>query len=173
MWRPGKAVVPHRHEEPASYRPTTTARKHGPLQSRTGRQIRDVDRGYALLWSRLRRHCLILIDARFSSCSPRSIQQTNLRPDDLLLLRHLVISVPPEGGSRSQLGVRTAPRPRLSLRKPTTSVRLSPSYYRSMRSVLRRRERRSTGMLAASTTRFSMPAAVSRRCNQNPSYPAS
>ena len=44
MWRPGKAVVPHRHEEPASYRPTTTARKHGPLQSRTGRQIRDVDR---------------------------------------------------------------------------------------------------------------------------------
>ena len=72
MWRPGKAVVPHRHEEPASYRPTTTARKHGPLQSRTGRQIRDVDRGYTLLWSRLRRHCLILIDARFSSCSPRS-----------------------------------------------------------------------------------------------------
>src|SRR6516225_9598029 len=72
MWRPGKAVVPHRHEEPASYRPTTTARKHGPLQSRTGRRIRDVDRGYALLWSRLRRHCLILIDARFSSCSPRS-----------------------------------------------------------------------------------------------------
>src|SRR6516162_5698091 len=72
MWRPGKAVVPHRHEEPASYRPTTTARKHGPLQSRTGRQIRDVDRGYTLLWSRLRRHYLILIDARFSSCSPRS-----------------------------------------------------------------------------------------------------
>jgi hypothetical protein len=26
-------------------------------------------------------------------------------------------------------------------------------------------------MLAASTTRFSMPAAVSRRCSQNPSYP--
>jgi len=25
-----------------------------------------------------------------------------------------VISVPPEGGSRSQLGVRTAPRPRLA-----------------------------------------------------------
>jgi len=42
------------------------------LQSRTGRQIRDFPQGYALRSSRLRRHRLILIDARFSSCLPRS-----------------------------------------------------------------------------------------------------
>src|SRR6516164_5337261 len=35
-------------------------------------------------------------------------EQTDLRPDDLLFLCHIVISVPPAGGSRSQLGVRTA-----------------------------------------------------------------
>ena len=40
-----------------------------------------------------------------------------------------MISVPPEGGSRSQLRVRTAPRPRLRF-GPTTNVRLSSSYYR-------------------------------------------
>jgi hypothetical protein len=39
------------------------------------------------------------------------LQQSDLSPNDLLLLRHFVISVPPKGGSRSQLGVRTAPRP--------------------------------------------------------------
>ena len=70
----GQAAVPHRREEPASYRPTATARKRGPLQSRTGRQIRDFPQGYALRSSRLRRHRLILIDARFSSCLPRSTQ---------------------------------------------------------------------------------------------------
>src|SRR5215470_4255207 len=59
------------------------------------------------------------------------LQQANLCSDDLLLLRHIAISVPPEGGSRSQLGVRTAPRPPAPLRKPTPSVRLSPSYYTS------------------------------------------
>ena len=42
------------------------------MQSRTGRQIRDFPQGYALRSSRLRRHRLILIDARFSSCLPRS-----------------------------------------------------------------------------------------------------
>src|SRR5215469_1837720 len=41
----------------------------------------------------------------------------------------LVISVPPPGGSRSQLRVRTAPRPPAPFRKPTTDVRLSSSYY--------------------------------------------
>src|SRR6185503_12716038 len=41
-------------------------------------------------------------------------QQPDLHSDDLLFLGHIVISVPPEGGSRSQLGVRTAPRPRLA-----------------------------------------------------------
>src|SRR6202022_3724415 len=39
------------------------------------------------------------------------LQQSDLRPNDLLLLRHFVISVPPKGGSRSQLGVRTTTRP--------------------------------------------------------------
>ena len=47
-----------------------------------------------------------------------------------MLLGHLVISVPPEGGSRSQLRVSTAPRPPALFRKPTTNVRLSSSYYR-------------------------------------------
>src|SRR6516165_3809617 len=55
---------------------------------------------------------------------------------------------------------------RVSPRSNASSMRIRSS--RSMRSVLRRRERRSTGMLAGSTTRFSMPAAVGRRCNQNP-----
>src|SRR3984893_8860572 len=40
----GQAAVPHRREEPASYRPTATARKHGPLRGRAGRQIRDSGR---------------------------------------------------------------------------------------------------------------------------------
>ena len=40
-----------------------------------------------------------------------------------------MISLSAEGGSRPQLRVRTAPRLRLCLRKPTTNVRLSSSYY--------------------------------------------
>jgi hypothetical protein len=40
----GQAAVPHLREEPASYRPTATARQHGPLRSRAGRQIRDFSR---------------------------------------------------------------------------------------------------------------------------------
>src|ERR1700755_299639 len=36
----GQAAVPHRGEEPASYRPTATARKHGPLRGAAGRRIR-------------------------------------------------------------------------------------------------------------------------------------
>jgi hypothetical protein len=40
----GQAVVPHRREEPASYRPTATARKHGPLRGPAGRQIRNSGR---------------------------------------------------------------------------------------------------------------------------------
>src|SRR5204863_7186103 len=55
-------------------------------------------------------------------------QAPDLRSDNLLFLGHVVISVPPEGGSRSQLGVRTALRPPAPLRKPTMSVRLSSSY---------------------------------------------
>src|SRR5207237_8119302 len=41
-------------------------------------------------------------------------QEPDLRSDDLLFLGHSVISVPPEGGSRSQLGCE--PRPALRLR---------------------------------------------------------
>jgi hypothetical protein len=40
-------------------------------------------------------------------------------------------------------------------------------------SVLARRARRFTGMLAASSTLFSMPRARSQRCGQKPSWPAS
>ena len=57
------------------------------------------------------------------------IEQADLRLDDFLFLGHLVISVPPKGGSRSQLRVRTAPRPPALFRKPTMNVRLSSSYY--------------------------------------------
>src|SRR5246127_1033703 len=35
----GQAAVPHRREEPASYRPTATARKNGPLRDPAGRTI--------------------------------------------------------------------------------------------------------------------------------------
>jgi hypothetical protein len=38
------AAVPHRGEEPACYRPTATARKHGPLRGSAGRQIRNSGR---------------------------------------------------------------------------------------------------------------------------------
>jgi hypothetical protein len=40
----GQAAVPHRGEEPASYRPTATARKHDPLRGPAGRQIRNSGR---------------------------------------------------------------------------------------------------------------------------------
>src|SRR5689334_15469978 len=40
----GQAAVPHWREEPASYRPIATARKHGPLRGRAGRQIRNSGR---------------------------------------------------------------------------------------------------------------------------------
>src|ERR1700757_5143891 len=36
--------VPHRRKDPASYRPTATARKHGPLRGPAGRQIRNSGR---------------------------------------------------------------------------------------------------------------------------------
>src|SRR5439155_4440404 len=57
------------------------------------------------------------------------LQQSDLRPNDLLLLCHFVISVPPKGGSRSQLRVRNRAPPSGSFRKPTTTVRFSSSYY--------------------------------------------
>src|SRR5262249_24007645 len=48
------------------------------------------------------------------------LQQSDLRPNDLLLLRHFVISNPPKGGSRSQLGGENRAPPSGYLRKPTT-----------------------------------------------------
>jgi len=39
-------------------------------------------------------------------------------------LRHIVISVPPVGGARSQLGVRTASRHRLPLRKTNNECQI-------------------------------------------------
>jgi hypothetical protein len=65
-------MVPHRREEPASYRPTANARKHGPLQSRRGRQIRDFSRATPSFRHASGGTFLTLMDARFSSCSPRS-----------------------------------------------------------------------------------------------------
>ncbi len=66
----GQAAVPNRGEEPASYRPTAIARKHGPLRGRAGSPNSQLRSGYALPSSRIRRHSLILIDVLFSSCSP-------------------------------------------------------------------------------------------------------
>src|SRR5213078_1974795 len=55
--------------------------------------------------------------------------QTHLHPDNLLLLRHVVVSVSPEGRARSRLAVENRARPPALRRKPTTNVRLSPSSY--------------------------------------------
>ena len=72
-------MVPHRREEPASYRPTANARKHGPLRSRTGRQIRDFSRATPSFRHAPGDTLLTLIDARFSSRSPRSNLATPTR----------------------------------------------------------------------------------------------
>src|SRR5439155_8905733 len=40
----GQTAGPHWREEPASYRPTAIARKHGPERGRAGRQIRNSGR---------------------------------------------------------------------------------------------------------------------------------
>src|SRR2546421_6362584 len=68
----GQAAVPHQREEPASYpgrpRPPENVALAGPRPSPDSR-LRS---GYALPSSRIRRHFLILIDALFSSCLPRS-----------------------------------------------------------------------------------------------------
>src|SRR5262249_22050901 len=55
-------------------------------------------------------------------------QEPDLRSDDLLILGHSLISVSPEGGSRSSPVRDRAPPPAPS-RKPTTTVGLSSSYY--------------------------------------------
>jgi hypothetical protein len=76
MWRPGKLRFLIALKDPLPIGRPATAKKHGPLQSRAGRQIRDVGWGYALPFVAPPKTVLILIDARFSSCSPRSNRRT-------------------------------------------------------------------------------------------------
>jgi len=80
MWRPGNLRFLIGVKNPSD-RPTATSKRHGPLQSRAGRQIRDVGWGYALPFVTPPETVLILIDARFSSCSPRS---RNRRPFEVV-----------------------------------------------------------------------------------------
>src|SRR5437868_14483670 len=68
----GQAAVPHRREEPASYPADRDRQKTRPLARPRRSPDSRLQSGYALLSSRIRRHFLILIDARFSSYSPRS-----------------------------------------------------------------------------------------------------
>src|SRR6202023_437249 len=69
---PGKAVVPHRREEPASYPAGRDRQKTRPLAGPRRSPDWRLQSGYALLSSRIRRPFLILIDARFSSRLSRS-----------------------------------------------------------------------------------------------------
>src|SRR5205814_6697921 len=68
----GQAAVPHRREEPASYPADRDRQKTRPLARPRRLPDSRLQSGYALLSSRIRRHFLILIDARFSSYSPRN-----------------------------------------------------------------------------------------------------
>ena len=72
MWRPGKLrfLIGVKNLLPIGRprRPENAALCRAALVAR----FRDFPQGYALRSSRLRRHRLILIDARFSSCLPRS-----------------------------------------------------------------------------------------------------
>src|SRR5882762_3678615 len=69
---PGQAAVPHRREEPASYPAGRDRQKTRPLAGPRRSPDSRLPSGYALLSSRIRRHFLILIDARFSSRLSRS-----------------------------------------------------------------------------------------------------
>src|SRR5437762_11446734 len=57
------------------------------------------------------------------------LQQTHLHPDNLLLLRHVVVSVSAGGAGAVPTRGENRARPPALLRKPTTNVRLSPSSY--------------------------------------------
>ena len=72
MWRPGKGRFLIDMKNPLPIRPAATASQLAPLSG--PRRSPDLQRqsGYALLPSRIRRHVLIQIDARLSSCLPRS-----------------------------------------------------------------------------------------------------
>ena len=66
MWRPGKLRFLIGVKNPLPIVRPATAKKHGPLQSRAGRQIRDGGWGYALPASQTQRCFLIVIAALFS-----------------------------------------------------------------------------------------------------------
>jgi len=70
---PGQAAVPHRREEPASYPAGRDRQKTRPLAGPRRSPDSRLPSGYAVLSSRIRRHFLILIDARFSSRLSRSM----------------------------------------------------------------------------------------------------
>src|ERR1700730_16515840 len=67
----GQAAVPHRREEPASYPVDRDRHKTRPLAGPRRSPDSQLRSGYAFPSSRIWGHFLILIDAHFSSCSPR------------------------------------------------------------------------------------------------------
>jgi hypothetical protein len=71
MWRPGKMRFLIGMKNPLPIRPVATARQHGPLRGRAGRQIRDLSRATPSFRHASSDTPLILIDAFFSSCLPR------------------------------------------------------------------------------------------------------
>jgi len=71
-WRPGKLRFLIGVKNPLPIRPTAIARKHGPLCEAAPFARFGLQSGYARLSSRIWRHSLILIDARFSSRLSRS-----------------------------------------------------------------------------------------------------
>jgi ISXO2-like transposase domain len=72
-----QAAVPHRREEPASYPADRDRQKTRPLARPRRSPDSRLQSGYALPSPRIRRHFLILIDALFSSYSPRSSKARN------------------------------------------------------------------------------------------------
>ena len=67
MWRPGKLRFLIGVKKPASYPAGRDRQKTRPLAGPRRSPDSRLQSGYALLSSRIRRHFLILIDARFSS----------------------------------------------------------------------------------------------------------
>jgi hypothetical protein len=67
MWRPGKMRFLIDMKNPLPIRPAATARQHGPLRGRAGRQIRDFSRATPSFRHASGDTLLILIDALFSS----------------------------------------------------------------------------------------------------------
>src|SRR5215468_7206443 len=81
-WRPGKLRFLIGVKNPLPIRPTAIARKHGPLCEAAPFARFGLQSGYARLSSRIWRHSLILIDARFSSRLSRSSRYLRRAPGD-------------------------------------------------------------------------------------------